>query len=772
MILTPGQKLALRQLEEIIQADSYAFEIRSKDLSNIDHKSLCIQIALHCGTLPKADDGLPLRERELIWISIPPDFPFRKPEVFTDHRRFAGWPHVQWGKSLCLYQAPDTEWDPADGIFGFIERLWTWLRHGALNELNPIGLPIHPPVTYTSKSPYVLVPKANTPNLDKTFWTGWVGLHKIGDFRFNLTHWHSIFDQMPSFTISAPAILNIKELPWEMPKKLDILLEELEKQRIQRSILISLLRFSIVNNEEGQPLLFIIGTPQRGIAGTDEMCQHLMAWQIDELMVKSLRISLEKFSNYEPLRKIGEEAEQLTLEIAEKIDISWIRILEDRGEVTIRRDMKSPINVYNGADICLWGCGAIGSHVAYFLAKAGVKRIVLVDSGIVKPGLLVRQMYEDAEIGLFKAEALAKRLLKLRPDLIVEAHTNNILEDLEPGIDWTWGADLVLDCTASHALQAKLEFSVRFSPGKKVNIVSMIVGPRAERAIVVISPGNYSGSVKDVFRKTKIATCRETTLKSYCDDFYPQTDNLNFFQPEPGCSDATFIGSVADVCALSANMMNLAAMELSKLPTEAHAFLVTQPHIAYIAKGESAVTHFQWPHDISIESSYQIRISSYAWNEIIGFIRQSRRIKGKSVETGGVLFGKRDDTLCIIWIDAASGPPPDSKASQTKFICGTKGVEQMHESWKKLTRGSVEYIGMWHTHPEDIPFPSRIDLCGMARILTIGDPPPKNSLLLIVGLLEKTPEIGVTVFKPVNSTSDFQLIQADVDTITLDGQKI
>jgi integrative and conjugative element protein (TIGR02256 family) len=722
---------------------------------------------LHCGTLPKVNDGLPLCERELIWISIPPDFPFRKPDAFTDHIRFAGWPHVQWGKNLCLYQASDTEWDPADGIFGFIDRLWTWLRHGALNELNPTGLPIHPPVTYTSKSKYVLVPKANTPALNRTFWAGWVELRKINEYCFNLLSWHSISDQIPSF--SAPAILHIKELPWEMPTKLDLLLKYLEIQGIQRSILISLLRFSILKNEKDKPLLFIIGTPQRGIAGTDEICQHLMAWQIDELMVDSLRISIEKFSEYEPLREIEKKAEQLTLKIAETIDISWIRVLEDRGEVTIRRDVNSPLQVYRGANICLWGCGAIGSHVAYFLAKAGVKRIVLVDSGIVKPGLLVRQMYEDDEIGLFKAKLLASRLLKLWPDLIVESYTNNILEDLEPGIDWTRGADLVLDCTASDVLQTKLEFTSRFFPGKQVNIVSMIVGHRAERGIVVISPRNYSGSVKDVFRKTKIAACRETSLMLFCEDFYPKTDKLEFFQPEPGCSDATFIGSIADVCALSANMLNLIALELSKSPSDAHSFLVTQPHITYIAKGESIVTHFQWPKDIIAGSSYQIRISSYAWNEIIGYIRQCRRIKGKSVETGGVLFGKRDDTLCIIWIDAASGPPPDSKASRKQFICGTKGVEQLHESWKKLTRGSVEYIGMWHTHPEDIPFPSKIDLCGMARILTIGDPPPKNSLLLIVGLLEKTPIIEVTVFNRINLTTDSQVIQADVDTIKLDG---
>jgi len=52
---------------------------------------------------------------------------------------------------------------------------------------------------------------------------------------------------------------------------------------------------------------------------------------------------------------------------------------------------------------------------------AGVDRLVLYDGGIIKPGVLVRQPYDDHDIGFAKAKTLKLRLLRIRPSLNVEA---------------------------------------------------------------------------------------------------------------------------------------------------------------------------------------------------------------------------------------------------------------------------------------------------------------------------------------------------------------
>lgn len=758
--MTSGQCLALNQLQEIQAANEHALEVIGHKLPSDADKPLVVEVSLCCDSLAKAPGGLPLRGRERFVITVPRDFPFCRPNVRVTHNRFTGWPHVFANGWLCLYQAPSTEWDPADGMYGFLDRLWVWLKHGAVNDLNPLGQPLHPPYTGVT-SRFLLVPKANAPSFEGGWWAGFAALVAVGDRRFDVASWHHLFDKCPlPLTAKTPVVLLSMELPWEMPRKLSDLLRYLRNVGVSRVALFALLRLSVLRRAEDEPLLFILGTPQRGIAGAGHNLQHLMAWEVENLLVRALRISLARYSDYPPLREIGEEGERLALEVSEKADVSWCRVMESRPEVTIRRDVQAPMSVFRGRAVCLWGCGALGSHAAYFLAKAGVQRLVLVDQGVVMPGLLVRQMYDDAEVGQEKAIALAARLTKLCPDLTVEPFVHDLLRDMDPGMDWSRGTDVVVDCTASHTLQAKLELALRSDPPRRVPLISMIVGPRAERGILVIVPPRHSGGVKDVFRKAKIEACRDIELLHFAEDFYPRGERIEFFQPEPGCSDATFVGAITDVCGLSASMLNLASQELARSASEAVAFFVAQPHVVSTQPSERAVIRKNWVSDIVVGTSYEVRLSQGAWKEMAGEIRRSRRTRGRSIETGGFLFGKRDDTLRIIWVESVAGPPPDSQHSASGFVCGVEGVAQIHGAWKQETRGSVEYVGVWHTHPEDAAIPSISDLSGMARLLTVGDPPPRKALLLIVGLRSGTPLLGAAVFERLMHKDGWQIIEA------------
>src|SRR4051794_27610190 len=114
--MTDGQRLSIEQLKEVVLRDSHAIDIEDLKEPESDNHGLLVEVSIHCGQLQKAAGGLPLRERERFTISVPPAFPFQKPEIWVQHTRFAGSPHVQWSRHLCLYQAPQTEWNPEDGI--------------------------------------------------------------------------------------------------------------------------------------------------------------------------------------------------------------------------------------------------------------------------------------------------------------------------------------------------------------------------------------------------------------------------------------------------------------------------------------------------------------------------------------------------------------------------------------------------------------------------------------------------------------------------------
>jgi len=69
-----------------------------------------------------------------------------------------------------------------------------------------------------------------------------------------------------------------------------------------------------------------------------------------------------------------------------------------------------------GARVLVAGCGALGSHTASALLRAGVRRLVLVDRDLVEESNLHRvAAFTAADVGRPKAKALAARLWEVDP---------------------------------------------------------------------------------------------------------------------------------------------------------------------------------------------------------------------------------------------------------------------------------------------------------------------------------------------------------------------
>ena len=66
------------------------------------------------------------------------------------------------------------------------------------------------------------------------------------------------------------------------------------------------------------------------------------------------------------------------------------------------------------------GAGGIGSNVAAFLARGGVRRFKLVDGDRVEASNLNRQFYFRDQIGCFKVAALAENLRRIVPEADIE----------------------------------------------------------------------------------------------------------------------------------------------------------------------------------------------------------------------------------------------------------------------------------------------------------------------------------------------------------------
>jgi tRNA A37 threonylcarbamoyladenosine dehydratase len=91
-------------------------------------------------------------------------------------------------------------------------------------------------------------------------------------------------------------------------------------------------------------------------------------------------------------------------------------------------------------------CGGIGSWTAEFVARAGVKRLVVCDPGKITGGLLVRQNLTENDIGDTKAVAMRRRIAAIRDDIEVAAHVGVVPDDLTASFP---AADVVVDATIS-----------------------------------------------------------------------------------------------------------------------------------------------------------------------------------------------------------------------------------------------------------------------------------------------------------------------------------
>ncbi len=80
------------------------------------------------------------------------------------------------------------------------------------------------------------------------------------------------------------------------------------------------------------------------------------------------------------------------------------------------------------ATVAVCGLGGLGSNVAINLARAGIKKLILVDFDCVEVTNLQRQQYKANQVGLPKAKALVENLKEIAPYVELESYNEKITE--------------------------------------------------------------------------------------------------------------------------------------------------------------------------------------------------------------------------------------------------------------------------------------------------------------------------------------------------------
>jgi integrative and conjugative element protein (TIGR02256 family) len=762
--LTSGQQQGLDELQRVAAHAAALQIVRTWQEPGF----LLADVSVDCSNLRPAAGGVRMRPRERLTIGVPEQFPFAIPFVRTLHVRWAGTPHVQWGRQLCLYVSPSAEWNPADGMAGFIERLLLWLERAAAGELDAPGEPLHPPVAYPSGEAGLIVVRANAPRADGDQpWLGVALLRQASTGRADLVGWRGLDEPWPytneeaclaaglgdgthsmmlAFAVTLP-----QPLTFEYPGNAAALMAAFGEYGVDAAVMLGMLGVTARINrglaapagnadddEHGQPLYLVVGAPARGIAGSADRVTHLAAWQHPPLAERIAHLVPERYSDVPELARIGREVQEIGQDWLASAETSWASVYEARPEIVTPRDAGTPASWLAGKRILVLGAGALGAPVSEACVRARAARVVVADRSVVHPGILVRQPYQDADIGQAKAAVLAERLRRIRPDAVVEPWYGDVATTMFAEGAPPPGFDLVIDATADRTVRTVIERRRASQRGAWPALVTLLIGHDARRGIAAISGPGSSGGGLDVLRRLSLAARAGATgdLGDVADDFFPDPPRRDFFQPEPGCSDVTFTGSAADVSGLAGQLLAGALHALAADGSCDMAALVVRMPASPQEPAVGAARWFRWPEDVVLQSAdgrHEVRLAAPAVAEMRAEARRGARVRGKQVETGGSLLGGFDAAAGVVWVDEATGPPPDSLLTKDHFEHGIEGVEQRIASRLTATARVTAFVGMWHSHPYSLAAPSKTDENGMRDLLVPVGTAPRRALLLIVG---------------------------------------
>ena len=737
--LSSGQKDALQDLIALQNASCYSIECLNHNA--VSNGSLLVEISIECLGFEHRAPGLRLRDRERFWFDIGPQFPLEPPAVFAQTHRFAFNDHVYWagelGVWLCLYYSMDHQWQPSQGIAGFIWHLLQWLERASVGELDAPGQPRHPPLAGRLSDDAFFVVRKDCPTFEH-HWDGFAVLEKRGVNRFDLVDWTADMRRYADGVL-APAILLDMPFISEFPEYVSTLLMLLKKAGVDERILAVRLLLDAKNTKGRPPMYFVLGVAMRGPKGGTAN-QHLFIWKIPQRTANELRNLCRKYKrvNKRTLEYLLEKGETIVTQLKDsKERLVHCRVYDQRPAVSRRRDQETPLANLIGKSVTLWGAGGLGSHIAEMLIRSGVEKLRILDYGRVNPGLLVRQNYVDQDIGKPKVDALCKRLRAINPKAEIETIVANLLSDQRKVKKSLADTNLLIDATASRRVANIIDRYLIDNGVQNFAIAAVGNDINAQRGLITFTPANCRLGPTDLLHRTYLELCDQDS-GSWLDAFWPQSSEDDWFEPEPGCSSPTFHGSGAQTASLAGSVLvEVARLAEDDLP----------PSVVGVSPffNEETDIHFELEdpcRGVCPTTGNEVRFLSAA----SAMIDQTIAGSAKNKETGGVLFGFCDDYLKIVWVVASTGPPRDSEASASRFVCGVDGIAELAQEWCDKTHGLVGFLGTWHSHPVSRPTPSVIDLQAMKDLLRQSASPMHRLLLTIVGFSASTPEFGTYIF--------------------------
>jgi len=520
-----------------------------------------IMIRVATSELPHLAGGLSISaDFEDIRLHFHEYFPAVLPLATVDHERWVGEPHVLQGNRLCVFLDPSREWRPEQGMRGYLERLHQWLADAALGRFDAETALYHPVggIVHQSKGTPLFVVRQSLSKLERKMLRR-IQVRERSEERADLIAWSS--ETKVSAARVGLAITTADALPYGAGTTLLQLLSRLKQQGMDASLLSAAMVRAASANPAGDSLFVVLIVPfGKGRVGRD----HLLAFRLGPKITSVL----QSLNHQEAFPT---DVNPVALPLNEPLE--WCQTADERPEIHRRRDSQRPVAIFSDLKIEVWGAGALGSWIAEFLARAGAAEITLHDPARVTGALLVRQNYEEDDVGASKAERIAARLNRISDGVVANGHQGTALALCHP--DHFPDCDLIIDSTVDNGVSFYLGLAMKALDKKPwIAQVATDVHSATLGLLTVVAPSDHVaiGELDEVAGKLVEADPSLESFRVFWTNPAPGEELL----PAPGCSVPTFHGAATDVASVSASLLTFLAQQISAGESGVH--LLALPH--------------------------------------------------------------------------------------------------------------------------------------------------------------------------------------------------
>lgn len=132
-----------------------------------------------------------------------------------------------------------------------------------------------------------------------------------------------------------------------------------------------------------------------------------------------------------------------------------------KRQLLLEKDYDFDQTKLTNATVFIAGAGGLGSPAAFYLAAAGIGRLIICDKDRIELSNLNRQiMHTTSRIGIYKTESAKLQLSDLNPDIDINTFERELTAD--NAAELIGDADLIIDCLDNiNARYALNDYSIR-----------------------------------------------------------------------------------------------------------------------------------------------------------------------------------------------------------------------------------------------------------------------------------------------------------------------